>query len=41
MDRNRAGDVSRREFTGSPATFDRLEQGHDGLISPGEAGKDN
>ncbi|QDT93680.1 EF-hand domain-containing protein [Gimesia algae] len=41
MDRNRDGDVSRREFTGSPAAFDRLDQDHDGLISPDEAGKAN
>lgn len=41
MDRNRDGDVSRREFTGSPAAFDRLDQDHDSLISPSEAGKDN
>ncbi|MCA9004772.1 MAG: hypothetical protein KDA70_05815 [Planctomycetaceae bacterium] len=41
MDRNRDGDVSRREFTGSPAAFDRLDQDHDSLISPSEAGKNN
>lgn len=37
MDRNRDGDVSRREFTGSPAAFDRLDQDHDSLISLQEA----
>lgn len=39
MDRNRDGDVSRREFTGPPAAFDRLDQDHDSLISPQEAAK--
>ncbi|QDV17946.1 transaldolase/EF-hand domain-containing protein [Gimesia panareensis] len=39
MDRNRDGDVSRREFTGSPAAFDRLDQDHDSLISPREAAR--
>ena len=37
MDRNADGDVSRREFTGSPSAFDRLDQDHDGLISPLES----
>ncbi len=37
MDRNRDGDVSRREFTGDPATFDRLDADRDGLLSPSEA----
>lgn len=41
MDRNQDGDVSRREFTGSPTAFDRLDQNHDSLISPDEAEKDN
>ncbi|WP_417394598.1 hypothetical protein [Gimesia chilikensis] len=41
MDRNRDGDVSRREFTGPPAAFDRLDQNHDSLISPLEAVKSN
>ncbi|MFG0240142.1 MAG: hypothetical protein ACF8CY_03675 [Gimesia chilikensis] len=39
MDRNRDGDVSRREFTGPPAAFDRLDQDHDSLISLLEAVK--
>lgn len=39
MDRNRDSDVSRREFTGSPAAFDKLDLDHDGLISPEEAGQ--
>ncbi|MEQ9066321.1 MAG: hypothetical protein RLO18_06330, partial [Gimesia chilikensis] len=39
MDHNRDGDVSRREFTGPPAAFDRLDQDHDSLISPLEAVK--
>jgi Ca2+-binding EF-hand superfamily protein len=37
MDRNRDGDVSRREFLGSPATFKRLDADGDGLISAEEA----
>jgi hypothetical protein len=37
MDRNADGDVSRREFTGSPAAFTRLDADSDGLISVGEA----
>lgn len=37
MDRNSDGDVSRREFTGSPAAFARLDQNQDGLISAPEA----
>lgn len=41
MDRNADGDVSRREFTGSPTAFDRLDQDHDGLISPHEATQGN
>tara|TARA_R110002095_G_scaffold197518_2_gene176729 strand:+ start:1544 stop:2938 length:1395 start_codon:yes stop_codon:yes gene_type:complete len=41
MDRNADGDVSRREFTGSPTAFDRLDLDHDGLISPREATKEN
>jgi len=41
MDRNQDGDVSRREFTGPPAAFDRLDEDHDGLISPAEARKEN
>lgn len=40
MDRNADGDVSRREFTGSPNAFDRLDQDHDGLISSREATMD-
>jgi Ca2+-binding EF-hand superfamily protein len=37
MDRNRDGDVSRREFLGSREKFDRLDRDHDGLIDPDEA----
>jgi hypothetical protein len=37
MDRNRDGDVSRREFFGSREQFDRLDRDGDGLISPAEA----
>jgi hypothetical protein len=37
MDGNRDGDVSRREFLGSRALFDRLDADHDGLIDPVEA----
>ena len=37
MDRNRDGDVSRREFFGTREQFERLDRDHDGLIAPGEA----
>ncbi|MDB5351949.1 MAG: hypothetical protein JWN86_3196 [Planctomycetota bacterium] len=37
MDRNRDGDVSRREFLGTRDQFDRLDRDHDGLIAPNEA----
>jgi Ca2+-binding EF-hand superfamily protein len=37
MDRNRDGDVSRREFFGNMQQFERLDRDHDGLISPDEA----
>lgn len=37
MDRNSDGDVSRREFTGSPDAFGRLDKDRDGLISSQEA----
>jgi hypothetical protein len=37
MDRNRDGDVSRREFLGSREQFERLDSDHDGLIAPDEA----
>lgn len=37
MDRNRDGDVSRREFLGTDADFRRLDTDGDGLISPQEA----
>jgi hypothetical protein len=37
MDRNRDGDVSRREFLGTREQFERLDRDHDGLIGPGEA----
>jgi Ca2+-binding EF-hand superfamily protein len=39
MDRNGDGDVSRREFTGPPEVFDRLDLDRDGLLSPEEAEK--
>jgi hypothetical protein len=37
MDRNADGDVSRREFTGSPDAFSRLDRDRDDLISAHEA----
>jgi Ca2+-binding EF-hand superfamily protein len=37
MDRNRDGDVSRREFLGPPTLFERLDRDRDGFISPQEA----
>ncbi len=37
MDRNRDGDVSRREFLGARADFDRIDADRDGLISADEA----
>jgi Ca2+-binding EF-hand superfamily protein len=37
MDRNRDGDVSRREFLGTREQFDKLDRDHDGLIGPDEA----
>ncbi len=37
MDRNRDGDVSRREFLGTREQFDRLDRDRDGLIAPDEA----
>ena len=37
MDRNRDGDVSRREFRGPRAQFDRLDRDRDGLIDAAEA----
>ncbi|WP_020468796.1 EF-hand domain-containing protein [Zavarzinella formosa] len=37
MDRNGDGDVSRREFTGTAADFQKLDTDGDGLISPAEA----
>ena len=37
MDRNRDGDVSRREFLGPREQFDRLDRDKDGLIDPDEA----
>ncbi|OYW11368.1 MAG: hypothetical protein B7Z55_19400 [Planctomycetales bacterium 12-60-4] len=37
MDRNSDGNVSRREFTGSPEAFRRLDVDQDDLISPQEA----
>ena len=38
MDRNKDGDISPREFLGTPQTFEKLDQNGDGLISPDEAG---
>ena len=37
MDRNRDGDISRREFLGTHAQFDRLDRDRDGLLAPAEA----
>jgi len=37
MDRNRDGDISRREFLGPRAQFERLDRDHDGLIDAAEA----
>jgi hypothetical protein len=37
MDRNGDGDVSRREFLGTPEEFDKIDTDHDGLISVEEA----
>lgn len=37
MDRNGDGDVSRREFTGPPTVFQKLDEDRDGLVSPTEA----
>jgi hypothetical protein len=37
MDRNRDGDLSRREFLGSRAHFESLDTNHDGLIDATEA----
>ncbi len=37
MDRNRDGDVSRREFLGPRDQFDRLDRDKDGLIDSDEA----
>jgi Ca2+-binding EF-hand superfamily protein len=39
MDRNRDGDISRREFLGPRADFERMDADRDGLISPTEAVK--
>jgi Ca2+-binding EF-hand superfamily protein len=37
MDRNRDGDLSRREFLGRRAAFERLDADHDGLLDAKEA----
>jgi Ca2+-binding EF-hand superfamily protein len=39
MDRNSDGDISRREFLGPRADFERLDGDHDGLINAEEAAK--
>jgi len=39
MDRNGDGDVSRREFAGPAAAFDKLDADGDGLLAPVEAGR--
>jgi Ca2+-binding EF-hand superfamily protein len=39
MDRNRDGDVSRREFLGTRSEFERIDHDRDGLITADEAGK--
>ena len=39
MDRNSDGDISRREFLGPRADFERLDGNHDGLIDAEEAAK--
>ena len=39
MDRNRDGDISRREFLGPRADFERLDGDRDGLIDAEEAAK--
>ena len=37
FDHNNDGKVSRDEFTGRPALFDRLDQNHDGFVTRAEA----
>ena len=37
MDRNKDGDVSRREFLGTPEEFKKIDTDGDGLISAAEA----
>jgi hypothetical protein len=37
MDRNRDGDVSRKEFLGTPEMFENLDKNADGLISTQES----
>ncbi len=39
MDHNRDGDISRREFLGPRAVFERLDRDHDGLIDADEASR--
>jgi Ca2+-binding EF-hand superfamily protein len=41
MDRNGDGDISRREFLGPRADFERLDSDHDGLINAEEAARPN
>jgi Ca2+-binding EF-hand superfamily protein len=37
MDKNRDGEVSRREFLGETATFEKLDSNHDGFLDVNEA----
>ena len=37
MDKNRDGEVSRREFLGEVAQFEKIDQNHDGFIDLSEA----
>ena len=36
MDKDGDGRVSREEFTGRPAMFDRLDANHDGFLDPSD-----
>ncbi|MBM4074665.1 MAG: hypothetical protein FJ267_03380 [Planctomycetes bacterium] len=37
MDKNRDGEVSRREFLGEPESFESIDRNHDGAIEFSEA----